>query len=378
VRRIPSAVMLTLLLVVGILTMAFNIQPVKASGTIYIRADGSIDPSTAPIQRDGDLYTFTGNIINQSLVVERDNVTVDGNGFTLQGYLKIRRDVRTYTRITIINMHITGGGIILQNAKRNVIFNNTITNNIQGILLDVSHENIIVGNIIVDNKIGINARDSQSNTFAHNRVEGNSESGLSFQYSSLSIIFGNNITNNGDGIYILTWEAHRWDDTVMGNNIANNRVGIRLVYDTSNSIFHHNNFVNNTLHVYVGESESDPKVWDNGYPSGGNYWSDYNGTDSFSGPYQNESGSDGLGDTQYTIDVDDRDRYPLMGPWKLLVGDLNWDRSVNIFDIVLAVAAYGRKTGSTGWNALVDVTHPWGTIDIFDIVLIARNYGKSW
>ena len=67
-----------------------------------------------------------------------------------------------------------------------------------------------------------------------------------------------------------------------------------------------------------------------------------------------------------------------MGPWKLLVGDLNWDRSVNIFDIVLAVAAYGRKTGSTGWNALVDVTHPWGTIDIFDIVIIAGNYGKSW
>jgi len=375
-KRSLSGIMV-ILLITSMLALAFSIQPVGATATIYIRADGSIDPSTAPIQRNGELYTFTGNIINQSLVVERDNVTVDGNGFTLQGYLKIRRDVSTYTRITIINMHITGGGIILQNAKRNVIFNNTITNNIQGILLDVSHYNIIVGNIIVDNKIGIDARDSLGNTFAHNRVEGNRESGLSFQFSPLSIILGNNITNNGDGIFVL---FGHWDNTVMGNNIKDNRgVGIRLVYDTSNSTFHHNNFVNNTLHVELGESTSDPRVWDNGYPSGGNYWSDYNGTDSFSGPYQNESGSDGLGDTQYTIDpFDDRDRYPLMGSWKLLVGDLNWDRSVNIFDIVLAVAAYGRKTGSTGWNALVDVTHPWGTIDIFDIVIIAGNYGKSW
>ena len=60
-RKAVSGMMLTLLLM-GMLTLAFNIQPVKASGTIYIRADGSIDPPTAPIQRDGDVYTFTNNI----------------------------------------------------------------------------------------------------------------------------------------------------------------------------------------------------------------------------------------------------------------------------------------------------------------------------
>ena len=57
-----SAIMLTLLLT-SMLTLAFNIRPVKAEGgTIYIRADGSIDPPTAPILRDGDIYTFTDNI----------------------------------------------------------------------------------------------------------------------------------------------------------------------------------------------------------------------------------------------------------------------------------------------------------------------------
>ena len=55
--------------------------------------------------------------------------------------------------------------------------------------------------------------------------------------------------------------------------------------------------------------------WDDGYPSGGNYWSDYNGTDFYSGTNQNVTGSDGIGDTSYIIDVNNVDRYPLMSPW---------------------------------------------------------------
>jgi len=56
-------------------------------------------------------------------------------------------------------------------------------------------------------------------------------------------------------------------------------------------------------------------VWDNGYPSGGNYWSDCAGVDLFSGPYQNETGCDGIGDISYVIDGNSRDNYPLMGPF---------------------------------------------------------------
>jgi len=62
-------------------------------------------------------------------------------------------------------------------------------------------------------------------------------------------------------------------------------------------------------------SESSTNVWDDGYPSGGNYWSDYNGTDIFRGIYQNETGSDGIGDTAYIIDANNIDHYPLMSPW---------------------------------------------------------------
>lgn len=50
-------------------------------------------------------------------------------------------------------------------------------------------------------------------------------------------------------------------------------------------------------------------VWNDGYPSGGNYWDDYLGWD---------LDRNGIGDITYTIpgwSRVDEDRYPLMGPY---------------------------------------------------------------
>jgi hypothetical protein len=72
-RRMVSVMALVLLLT-SMLMSAFHVQPVRAQGTIYIRADGSIDPSTAPISTVHNVtYTFTDNIYD-SIVVERDNI----------------------------------------------------------------------------------------------------------------------------------------------------------------------------------------------------------------------------------------------------------------------------------------------------------------
>jgi len=88
-----------------------------------------------------------------------------------------------------------------------------------------------------------------------------------------------------------------------------------------NNYIFHNNFINNTNPFIYKVSGT---IWDNGYPSGGNYWSRYNGTDIFSGPFQNETGSDGIGDEPYAVNSFDQDRYPLMYPWRLLpVHNLN-------------------------------------------------------
>jgi hypothetical protein len=66
--------------------------------------------------------------------------------------------------------------------------------------------------------------------------------------------------------------------------------------------------MNNTQQV---ESDGSPNTWDNGYPSGGNYWSDYQTRY----PSAAEIDGSGIWNTPYVIDANNTDRYPLMSPW---------------------------------------------------------------
>jgi hypothetical protein len=89
----------------------------------------------------------------------------------------------------------------------------------------------------------------------------------------------------------------------------------------NNTIFH-NNFIKNAQNAI----DTGSNTWDNGYPAGGNYWDDYSGYDNYSGPAQNLSGSDGIGDTPYNISGgSNQDRYPFM---KLIneppIADFSW------------------------------------------------------
>jgi len=70
--------------------------------------------------------------------------------------------------------------------------------------------------------------------------------------------------------------------------------------------------IDNTQQVYI-EIFGYVNFWDDGYPSGGNYWSEHVVVDDYSGINQDESGSDGIGDMAYTIDINNNDTYPLMG-----------------------------------------------------------------
>ena len=119
-------------------------------------------------------------------------------------------------------------------------------------------------------------------------------------------------------------------------------------------------------------------IWNNGYPSGGNHWSDYTGIDIYSGPYQNETGSDGKGDAPYSIDVNNVDHYPLMSP-RIVVspGDVNRDGKVDMKDVAVAATAFGSYAGRPRWNSLADQNED-GKIDLWDIALVAKNFGKTY
>jgi parallel beta-helix repeat protein len=99
----------------------------------------------------------------------------------------------------------------------------------------------------------------------------------------------------------------------LNNNVKENSEGI--VMSTSHNVIYHNNFIRNGKQVLPVNQYAN--TWDNGYPSGGNYWSDYTGLDSYWGPDQNLIGSDGIGDTHYAIGAKNHDRYPLMNPYTL-------------------------------------------------------------
>jgi len=274
-------------ILIGALGLSFEVQRAEASGTIYIRADGSIDPPTAPISTvDNVTYTFTGNI-NDSIVVERDNIVVDGAGCTVQG---------------------TGA---------------------------------------LDSK-GMDLSERTNVTVRNTQIQA-SWYGIWLSYASNNSIVGNNITANSDA-------------------------GVRI--DSSGNEFYHNNF-NNTRQLYDPFSQR-VNVWDDGYPSGGNYWSDLNPADVFSGSYQNETGSDKIGDTPYIIDANNTDSYPLIHPYGYVPSpDFNNDGIIDIFDLVRLAPAFGSVPGVPNWDPYFDLNQD-SIIDIFDLVTVAVNFGKQW
>jgi len=60
-----------------------------------------------------------------------------------------------------------------------------------------------------------------------------------------------------------------------------------------------------------------------------------------------------------------------------VVGDVNCNGAVDIYDVVTMLAAYGCQEGEPGWNPNANFAPSWNVVDIFDIVIIASHYGES-
>lgn len=116
------------LILIGLLALGVVcIQPIKAQyqGNIVINADGSIAPSTAPIQQRGDNYTLTGDVVG-SIIVRTNNIVFDGSGhnvsgISLQGTLNV-----TVKNFVVVSQGETIG-MSLSYASNNLIVNNTVT-----------------------------------------------------------------------------------------------------------------------------------------------------------------------------------------------------------------------------------------------------------
>jgi len=208
-----------LLLVLSFMLVSISeIEIVKAEGTIYIKADGSVSPESAPVQRNGDVYTLIGGM--NHLIVDRSNIIIDGNGMHLES------DTGTET---IIYLH---------NVRNVTVKNCVIGKSDFGIVLDSVSGITITGNIITEADI---------------------------------------VMWEAAAIYI---KGETSNIKIVGNTLKNNKWGI-MVYDESpNLIIYHNNFVDNIrqdLYVGSGYISSFSARWDNG--TAGNFWNNYNGKD---------------------------------------------------------------------------------------------------
>ena len=279
-KKGKTILLVSLMLLLLSTGMFSHLQPITANPTTYILADGQINPPNISIQRKGDLYIFTGNV-SDGIVVEKNSITLDGNGYTLKGSGDgIGISLSGRENVTIKNLQIQNfacgisfGGLNEFSINNNIIDNNITQNKYDGLYLDYySNYNTITSNIIAENNNGIYLYCSSNNNISKNNIFANNYEAVSLSYSS----DGNSIT---------------------GNNIANSWIGVTLEH-VANNRFWQNNFVEN---VYQVRSSIYSNTWDNGQL--GNYWSDFNFSD---------SNGDGVGDRPYVIDASNIDRYPLM------------------------------------------------------------------
>ena len=185
-----------LLILSFVLVSISEIGIVNAEGTIYIRADGSVE-GTDKIQRDGNIYTFTGDIFD-SIVVEKDDVVIDGAGYILQGNgsgYGIDLIHRSYVTIRNLEIEEFDTGIRLYGGSNNTIHRNNMTSNEWGIRLYGGSNNTINKNNILNNEWGIYVEYSDNNTISENNVT-NNDKGMQIGISPNNVLRDNQIDNN--------------------------------------------------------------------------------------------------------------------------------------------------------------------------------------
>ena len=212
---------------------------VKSNNTeenrIYIRPNGSIDPSTASIKRNGNIYTFTDNV-QASVFVEKDGIVIDGSGFTLQG-TETTDYIHTFPE-TIYEGTLTSKSTnpgIYSNSQKLTIMNLTITDFWCAIELEHSADNQIINNNITGNTNGIVIFSSSNNTISGNNITGNNR-GITLT-AAHNNIHGNNIVDNSEYCIKLSWSFNN----ITANTMINSSCGVIFLGST------HNVFRNNTF-----------------------------------------------------------------------------------------------------------------------------------
>jgi parallel beta-helix repeat protein len=285
----------------------------------------------------------------------------------------------TYSGPIQINKALT---LVGENENTTIIDGGS--NEPSGSVVDVTSDNVNISNFTIEHcRAGGNAiwLDGYVNmTFSYNIITDCNE-GVRILYSSGDIVSCNNI----QGCYYNTGLGFNWayNNTVYGNILANNNIGIggnfwnitffnNTIRDNVGGwagwgisdnfydcVFYHNNIINNGQQVYNTNTNSN--IWDNGHPSGGNYWSDY----STRYPNAAEIDNSGLWNTPYVIDANNTDNYPLMNEFPpssgsvAPVADFTYSPLTPIANETVTFDASISKNGWNGTQSIAISTYAW-------------------
>lgn len=239
---------------------------------------------------------------------------------------------------------------------------------------------------VLNGTVGIELGFCSNITITKNNAS-NNFCGFYSHKSNNSEVVKNIFMNNGYGIILASSSSA---NNVNLNTVSSNTLyGIYTTYNTVNNTIHHNNIINNT--VQAQDATTNQNQWDYGYPSGGNYWSDFDepaegAHDDFYGIYQNVTGSDGIvdngtaaggGRNPYVIDSNSQDNYPVIEPiYDYMILRQGW----NLISIPLIQEELNltRILGSIkGLYDAVQWYNITGTGDFWKHLKIGKSYGND-
>jgi len=253
---------IVLLLMLSVIVVSFpQIEVGEAQDTIYIRADGTVE-GTDDIEQTGNLYSFTDNI-DGTIVVERDNITINGAGYTLSANSGHGINLHYRHGVTVRNLVLrdTYHAFDLTYADDNTIVGNTIIHSGSAVYFWWSWRNNVTGNTISKAEYAFNFFQSPNYWCQENVVKGNtvhdSLFGLSLMESNNT--FSDNIINTS-----VIGVSLKGSQNLFRNNTINcTGIGFK-VYSFDNDV-DTSNYVNGKPIIYWIDRRDETVPSDAGY-----------------------------------------------------------------------------------------------------------------
>lgn len=205
---------------------------------VSIEKDGSINSTSAPIQRNGNIYKLTGDITNETITVQRSNIILDGNGYKLEGYgingiayAYEGVDLEGVTNVTVENFRVDSfwQPILVDDSSRVQIEANNITNcPFCAVEIDESNYTVVENNFS-EGTIAVSWASIHDSVVNNTLVD--AEDGIQVYQGSYNTVIANNFRNVSEGIGVSG------NSNVISNNvIVNGSVGIEIYEGSDNLI----------------------------------------------------------------------------------------------------------------------------------------------